>query len=199
MTVAKDRCRVYGVEVEFQILNAEGIARAFGPDTFDQIIFFACLEHMSVAERLTSLRAAWNILPNGGLLVVVETPNRLWYYDGHTSLLPFFHWLPDELAFSYSAFSPRESFRDLHRRRDASTGEQLLRRGRGVSFHEFDLAIRPAKDLKVLSSLSTFEGIRGRLRTPRLDRRYSSLLRSAYPGIHEGFFDESLYLIIEKQ
>ena len=34
----------------------------------------------------------WN-----GLLVIVEAPNRLWLEDTHTSELPFFQWLPDNL------------------------------------------------------------------------------------------------------
>jgi 2-polyprenyl-3-methyl-5-hydroxy-6-metoxy-1,4-benzoquinol methylase len=199
LVVAKDRCTAYGLEVEFHRLNADAIAPLFGAGSFDFIIFFACLEHMTVAERLVSLRDAWNMLPTGGRLAVVETPNRLWYYDGHTSVLPFFHWLPDELALRYSAFSPREGFRELYREYNAEAQAHFLRLGRGVSFHEFDVAIQPVRDLQVVSSLSCFEGVRYRLHQSRLQRRYKSLLRRVYPGIHEGFLDETLYLILRKQ
>ncbi len=198
LAVAKARCSVYGLEAEFHTLNASAISAALGERVFDFIIFFASLEHMTIAERLAALRDAWEMLPPGGLLVVVETPNRLWYYDGHTSMLPFFHWLPNELAFQYSAFSPRENFRELYRAYDASSKEHFLRQGRGVSFHEFDVAIRPAKDLKVVSSLSSFEGMRDRLRRSMLDRRYKSILMRIYPHIHEGFCDPTLFMIIEK-
>lgn len=198
LAVAKDRCKLYGVEAELHALNSDAMADSFRDQVFDFIIFFACLEHMTIAERLAALRNAWNMLPLGGLLVVVETPNRLWYFDGHTSWLPFFNWLPDELAFQYSAFSPRENFRELYREYTAASKEHFLRRGRGMSFHEFDLAIKPARDLKVTSSLSSFQGIRHKPQRSLFERRFKSILRRIYPGIHEGFCDDALYLIIEK-
>jgi S-adenosylmethionine-dependent methyltransferase len=198
LAVARDRCAAYRVEADFRPLNAQALSGVFDAGTFDFIIFFACLEHMTIAERLTSLRDAWGMLPAGGRLAIVETPNRLWYYDSHTAILPFFHWLPDELAFRYSAFSPREGFRELYREYDAEAEAHFRRRGRGMSFHELDLAIQSVRELQVISSLSTYEGIRYRLRQSRLERQYKSLLRRIYPGIHEGFLDDTLYLVLRK-
>lgn len=199
LLVAKERAKIYGVDAEFRVLNAQDISSSFNITKFDILIFFACLEHMTLAERLSSLRMAWEMLPSGGLLIVVETPNRLWYFDNHTSKLPFFHWLPNELAFVYSKFSPRENFRELYKDYNATSKEHFLRRGRGMSFHEFDIAIGQTTNLKVISSLSTFEGIRYKLKKSRLDRQYKSILMGIYPNIHEGFFDEGLFLIIEKE
>jgi 2-polyprenyl-3-methyl-5-hydroxy-6-metoxy-1,4-benzoquinol methylase len=199
LDVARDRCRVYGVNAEFRALNADEVLETFGANAFDVVIFFACLEHMTVAERLSSLRDAWEALRTQGLLIIVETPNRLWYFDDHTAMLPFFHWLPDELAFQYSRFSPRANFRELYREYSADWKEHFLRRGRGMSFHELEVAICPARELRVISSLSTFEGVRYRLKTSKLDRNYKSLMMRIYPDIHEGFFDNMLYLIIEKK
>jgi ubiquinone/menaquinone biosynthesis C-methylase UbiE len=198
LAVARDRCSAYGLEAEFHALNASSMSESFGDAVFDFIIFFASLEHMTVAERLAALGDAWRMLPIGGLLAVVETPNRLWYFDGHTSWLPFFNWLPTDLAFRYSAFSPRENFRELYRACDPSTEEHFLRRGRGMSFHEFDLAIKPVRELKVVSSLSTFQGARYKLQRSMLERRYKAMLRSSCPDIHEGFCDDTLFVIIEK-
>ena len=198
LTVAEERCKLYGLEVEFKNLNAIDLPNAFEGCGFDFIIYFACLEHMTIAERLTSLEKTWDMLSTGGLLVIVETPNRLWYFDGHTSILPFFHWLPNELAFKYSCFSPREAYRDWYKDYNASSEEKFLRRGRGVSFHEFDVAIKPAQDLKVISSLSSFKGLSYKLHHSRLERRYKTILRGLCPNIHEGFFDKKLDLIIEK-
>lgn len=198
LTVAKERSKNYGLNAEFRLLNSVEMADTFDAKEFDFIIFFACLEHMTISERLISLRDAWEMLSSEGLLIIVETPNRLWYFDSHTSKLPFFQWLPNELAFKYSSFSPRKNFRELYRDYDANSKEHFLRRGRGMSFHELDLAIGPAKNLKVISSLSTFQGIGYKLRKSKLDRQYKSFLMRVYPNIHEGFFDDSLYLIIEK-
>ena len=199
LLVAKERSKIYGVDAEFRVLNVQDISSNFYTTKFDLIIFFACLEHMTIAERLSSLRDAWEMLPADGLLVVVETPNRLWYFDDHTSMLPFFYWLPNELAFAYSKFSSRENFRELYNEYNATSKEHFLRRGTGMSFHEFDIAIGQVNNLKIISSLSTFEGIRYKLKKSRLDRQYKSILMSIYPNIHEGFFDDTLYLIIEKR
>jgi S-adenosylmethionine-dependent methyltransferase len=198
LEVARDRCRLYGVEAEFRTLNAGALVSTFGVGAFDTIIFFASLEHMTIAERLAALRDAWSMLPEKGQLVVVETPNRLWFYDGHTSRLPFFHWLPDELAFRYSAFSARENFRELYRELDPTTLLHFLRRGRGMSFHEFDLAIKPSRDLKVVSSLSSFAGMRYKLQRSILEHRFKAMLRKIHPGLHEGFYEDNLFLVIEK-
>jgi S-adenosylmethionine-dependent methyltransferase len=198
LLVAQERAKVYGVEAEFRFLNAQEISSTFPNANFDLIIFFACLEHMTIAERISSIRDAWKMLPSGGLLVVIETPNRLWYFDGHTSMLPFYHWLPNELAFAYSKFSSRENFRELYNDYNPVSKEHFLRRGRGVSFHEFDLALGNTSDLKVISSLSQYQGTWFKLKKSRMYRRYKSNLRSIYPKIHEGFFDDYLYLIIQK-
>ncbi|MGD0190189.1 MAG: class I SAM-dependent methyltransferase [Rhizomicrobium sp.] len=199
LRVACDRCRIYDVDAEVIALRAEDIAESFGADAFDVIVFFASLEHMTIAERLRALRSAWTALRTGGALAIVETPNRLWYFDEHTSRLPFFHWLPDELAFEYSQFSPRQNFNNLYRLRDASSEDHFLRRGRGVSFHEFDIAIDRVQNLHVVSSLSAYQGIVRRLRTSVLDRRYKAILKVVHAGVHDGFFDPNLDLVIEKR
>jgi len=199
LSVAQHRCKVYGLEIQLKMLNATEIDKVFLNSEFDFIIFFACIEHMTIRERLTALRSAWDMLGVGGLLVIVETPNRLWYFDSHTSLLPFFHWLPDELALEYLRFSPRENFSQLHSECSATLKESFFRWGRGVSFHEIDVAIKPASELRVISSLSTFLGIPYKIRLSRLERHYKSILENIYPNIHEGFFDRSLDLIIKKE
>ena len=195
LQVARDRCRIYGLDPSLQRMNANHIA-AFGANAFDLVIFSGSLEHMTNAERLAGLRGAWQILPAGGLLSVVDAPNRLWYFDRHTSQLPFYNWLPDDLAFDYSRFSTRKNFCELYKSRDGASEEHFLRRGRGVSFHEFDLAVRPARELKVLGAMHS--GWARDLFASGERRRYKAMLRSLCPGIHEGFFDPTLELVIER-
>lgn len=77
--------------------------------------------------------------------------------------------------------------------------EHFSRRGRGFSFHEIDIAIDNVSKLKVSSSLSSFEGWRYNFKKTLMERRYKSLLTNMYPSIHAGFFDDYLYLIIEKE
>jgi S-adenosylmethionine-dependent methyltransferase len=197
LRVARDRCTLYGVDVKLERLSADSIAK-FGPNAFDLVLFSASLEHMTSAERLAALQGAWQILPPGGFLAVMDTPNRLWYFDQHTSRLPFYHWLPNDLAFRYARFSPRDNFREIYTEETTDSMQHFLRRGRGVSFHEFDLAIKPATKLKVVSSLVSYRGLLRRWLGCAAGRRYKAALMSICPGIHEGFFDPSLELVIQR-
>lgn len=196
LLVARDRCAAYGIEATFMPLNSQRLIGAFQIGSFDLIVFFACLEHMTTQERLDSLRQAWDLLPSNGLLAIIETPNRLWFYDEHTSWLPLFHWLPNDLAFQYSKMSKRENFRELYRDYLPETKQHFLRRGRGMSFHEIDLAIAPVATINVISSLEEFRKYpRG---TVALGKEFKAIMRRLLPDIHTGFFDEYLDLIFKK-
>lgn len=110
----------------------------------DIVLLYAVIEHMTVSERLELLDVAKEVVAEDGLIVVVETPNRLVWPDWHTSFLPFLSQLPDELALAYADRSPREDFRAalgeaVGQGNDAGR-EALTRWGRGASFHEFELA-----------------------------------------------------------
>jgi S-adenosylmethionine-dependent methyltransferase len=202
LVVANERCQAYGLEVDFVQANASEVSKLFSGRHFDYIIFYAALEHMTLEERMSAMGATWQMLASGGLWCVIETPNRLWYYDSHTSLLPFHMWLPDELAFKYSRFSPRDNYRELYREYTDESKLHFLRRGRGVSFHEFELTMKPLGDLRVISSLKMRDRHRGLLRQIRWRRsqeyKYISLLQRIVPEIDEGFLQDILYLIIEK-
>jgi 2-polyprenyl-3-methyl-5-hydroxy-6-metoxy-1,4-benzoquinol methylase len=193
--VAKDRCKAYGLEAKFVIANATEVCELLNNEVFDFIIFWASLEHMTQEERIDSIKSTWQMLPLGGLWCLIETPNRLWYWDTHTSQLPFFMWLPDDLAKKYSAFSPREFFNASQEKRDM---QDFLRSGRGVSFHEFQLAL--GAQINVVSSANFARRnllwrIRWRL---SIDHKYESILSRICPNIHKGFFQPTLNLIIKK-
>ena len=81
---ARRRVTQHGLEGEFETLNAASIGDAFEAGTFEWVIFWASLEHMTIDERLAALAGAWSVLAPGGL-TIIETPNRLWYFDSHTS------------------------------------------------------------------------------------------------------------------
>jgi hypothetical protein len=73
------------------------------------------------------------MLTPDGVLLVIEAPNRLWPLDSHTSDLPFFQWLPDDLATRYKAVGLRGPVAEL----GPGDTYELERLGRGVSFHDF--------------------------------------------------------------
>jgi len=195
LEVARDRCRIHGLSVDIRESSAKHLLD-FGP--MDAVLYFAVLEHMNNEERLQSLADAWALLSRGGLLAIIETPNRLWYFDEHTSQLPFYHWLPHDLAFTYSRFSPRENFNDKYRELNPDSLNHFLRRGRGASYHEIDVAIAPTRSLDTVSSLVGHFGWRRRMRMSRFARRYKALLRQIRPDLHEGWFDLDLDVVIRK-
>ena len=200
--VAKDRLNGFGVDADFVEANATEVHRVLGGNRFDIIIFFATLEHLTHDERLAAIEGTWNMLDAGSLWAVVETPNRLWYFDHHTSHLPFYSWLPDDLAFKCSRFSPRPFFKDAYTEASDTQMKSFLGHGRGVSFHEFDLSMGPTINLEIASSVQGWSRQRSLLRRikARIGRqyRYRSLLKAVGPPIHEGFYERDLYLIIRK-
>jgi len=201
---AKTRCEIYGLSVDFHHMNSTEIARVFPKETFDFIIFWASLEHMTHEERMIAMKETWDMLPSGGLWCVTDTPNRLYCYDSHTSLMPFFLWLPDDLAIKYARFSPRQKFRESFM---GYNGEReyilhFLRWGRGLSFHEFELTMKPLDQLNIISCMSIFHRRRGVF--PFLKSmvssayRYESFFHKLFPVIHRGFLQPSVNLIIQK-
>ena len=158
---AAARLEAVGLEnVSFSSADAAtflGQVRREHPGGADICLMFAVLEHMTLDERLEALGEAWGLLRPGGALVVVETPNRLLPWDWHSSRLPFFNQLPDELALRYFERSPRPDFVAAIRAGLDSDGERggfeaLARQGRGVSYHEFEVAIGPLDGLVVADS-----------------------------------------------
>jgi SAM-dependent methyltransferase len=109
----------------------------------DVFLCYAVLEHMTVDERLALLQLAREVVRPDGIIVVIETPNRLTPWDYHTSQLPFLNQLPEDLALRYAHRSPREEFvtalRDAAGQGPDSEREAFTRWGRGMSFHELEL------------------------------------------------------------
>jgi len=202
---AKNRCQIYGLDVRFYLMNAIEIDKVFTKDDFDVVIFMASLEHMTLDERLQSIKASYELLPRGGLWCIVGAPNRLHFLDSHTSHIPFFHWLPDELGIKYSQFSQRDVYKqDMFNIKDKDEKIlQFYRWGRGVSYHEIELAIKPLSELKVISNLTIFQRNKNLLYKFATkftsNYKYECFLNKLYPNIHRGFFQSYIDMIFEKE
>jgi S-adenosylmethionine-dependent methyltransferase len=203
LQVAKKRLEIYGLKAELVEGNAQELSSVFKGRHFDFIIFSATVEHMTLQERLQSLRAAKQLMHVGDYLVIVETPNRLWHYDFHTSLLPFYFWLPDELAFQYTHYSRRKNFGDVYQKKTPERFMHFLRRGRGVSYHDFEIAFGGFADIKLVSGLDNYlihpwaRAILDRLKSRRY-HRHKKTLRSIGPPLPEAFFEPWLNLLFKK-
>lgn len=131
--------------VDLQVHPLEDILDVFRSlkGKVDLVLLYAVLEHLTVAERLDVLHASRELAEPDGLIVVVESPNRLISLDSHSSHLPYLNWLPDEVARLYADRSPRQDYREgllaARERGSADEAEWWVRFGRGVSFHEFEL------------------------------------------------------------
>jgi S-adenosylmethionine-dependent methyltransferase len=200
--MTRTRLRCFGVaEPPLHAMNATEIDAHFDHGSFDFVIFFASLEHMTHSERSSSLRAAWRLLAHDGILCIIEAPNRLWLFDNHTGDLPFFHWLPDDIALEYWTRSPRyqSSAFDIT---SADATLELYRRGRGVSFHDVELALAPIGDLEVMVDRQTFQMSQNPLRWfyyHQSDRRrYANMLRRQRPDLPMGLFMPYLDIAIRR-
>ncbi len=190
--VAQERCRLYALdEVVFLVANACDL-QMVALETFDYVIFFACIEHMTLEERVASVSSAWARLRPEAYLVVVDTPNRLWWYDSHTSLLPFFNWLPDDFTAHYSQYSPRRPFNQSFRPPlDRESQLDFSRTGRAASYHEFEIAI-PDLEQCWVGCMNAFLRKRDPLRylwwIVSRDGRYERLIERLGPELAGAFY-----------
>ncbi len=146
---ARARIDVMEIEnVDFHLVEPEalvGTLKKNHSSGVDIILLYAVLEHQTIRERQETITLCWDILKPGGLLVVNETPNLLCYMDSHTSVLPFMHLLPSELYARYAEHSPRERFNSCFIDHENTSLQDLdtsiMRWARGVSFHDFELAL----------------------------------------------------------
>jgi len=142
---------------EFNLVQPESLAKSIINEIDEANIFllFAVLEHMTVEERQETIINCWDLLPEEGLLVIVETPNLLQYFDWHTSVLPFFHFLDSDLCAKYSIKSPRKGFNDDFSGKVFSSVEKdlkMTRWGRGISYHDFELTLGDDYDRYLVSN-----------------------------------------------
>ncbi len=110
----------------------------------DVFLLYAVVEHLTVPERLAVLSLARRVVRRDGVIVVCEAPNRLIDFDHHTAQMPYFSQLPDDLALHYARRSDRPDFTSAMAqagaRGEPAARDALARWGRGVSYHEFELA-----------------------------------------------------------
>jgi S-adenosylmethionine-dependent methyltransferase len=170
-------------------------------DGVDCVVLFAVLEHQLYEERIATLRTVWDLLRPGGHLIVADTPNRLIWHDFHTTWLPFFNLLPDEIAVQYATRSPREDMlRDVRQAQEVSPRaamKKLARLGRGVSYHEFELAIGELGNLVVGDGFDPEP--RRYLGISLETRLLYTYIRAKGLNVPPGFARDTLEIVLQKQ
>jgi SAM-dependent methyltransferase len=182
-------------------LLLEQMQQNHAKDGVDCVVLYAVLEHQLYEERIATLRTVWDLLRPGGHLVVADTPNRLIWHDFHTSWLPFFNMLPDEIAVQYATRSPREDLlRDVRIAQESSPHsalKKLARLGRGVSFHEFELAIGDLTNLVVGDGFDPEP--RRYLGITLETRLLYTYIRAKELNVPPGFARDTLEIILQKE
>ncbi len=145
----------------------------------------------------------WTLLRPGGVLAIVEAPNRLTYFDWHTSQIPFFQQLPIELQAQYYDRSPLDGFVSTMRTAVDSGGaeavqDRLRRWGQSVSFHDFEVIFGDLSEL-VISDGSHLLVERYK---PAIERRGERALREFLDSegieIPRGFDRATIDVILQK-
>jgi S-adenosylmethionine-dependent methyltransferase len=198
--IARKRLELYGKmnKVTFKVCD-KIIKESDFCDKYDIVIFPAVLEHMTIQERISNLKVCWNLLKNNAFLIVLECPNRLWYFDHHTTFLPFYNWLEEDIALLYYSKTKRDFFQFT----PIKNRDELYRYGRGVSFHEFELAFnKNFNEIDVFSYLSQTSNqpfINKIKHFLSIDYLYKIILnRITNKELNPGFLEPFLNLIIRK-
>ena len=169
------------------------------PGPYDLIVCYAMLEHLTVEERLnllTMCRAA--MARDGAMLAVFETPNRLAPFDWHTTKLAFSEILPDALAYRYIMENPSMQKHPArhHAWPDPEARKALYRRGRGVSWHEFELVFGLEAMDVLLDGYSPKSHQRNYKPSHPLEKALAQIFESMTPPVPRGFCRPSLELLL---
>ena len=188
--VAKTRLEIYGLHADLRNVSAVDIENEFR-EGFDFIIYTASLEHMTYSERLKTIRASFNMINECQHIVLVDIPNRLWHTDIHSSYEPFYFWLPDDLGMDYAKIIKKEAFNFDFNKDSKEDIIRFYRRGRGVSYHEIEVAVGSG-NFEVVSCLNDFFEVQ--------DSKYKEILIEVGPKhIHSGFYNPLLEIALKKR
>lgn len=187
------------IEAEPNWLEAPLDADDFG-GPYDLVACYAVLEHLQIRERLNLLAMVRQVMArDGAKFATFETPNRFAPFDWHSTKLAFSEMLPDELAYEYiRARSPMQGH-PAHRY-DAYSPEarqHIYRRGRGVSWHEFELAFGLGNIEIVLDGYSPRSQQKNYKGDPAYETALANLFAQLDPPVPRGFCRPSLELLIK--
>ena len=92
--------------IEYRIA-LEGKPLPIEKSELDIVSCNAVLEHLNPKDRGKYIAELQKGVKIGGFLIISDTPNRLWYKDGHTTGLWFVNWLPIKIKCWIGGFSAR--------------------------------------------------------------------------------------------
>lgn len=139
LTVARARAASFDLKNVSFLQSPSGDALPENLGKYDFVILSAVYEHLFPHERKTILPQLWGKVRDGGFLFINQTPNSLFPFELHTTMLPLINYVPDKIALKMAR-------RFSKRIKPDETWEQLLRKG-----------IRGATESEILSHLENAE------------------------------------------
>ena len=139
LRIARKRAEVFNLKNVRFLQSPAGDALPENLGQYDFIILSAVYEHLFPNERKLILPALWEHLRPGGYLFLNQTPNSLFPFELHTTMLPLINYVPDGVALKMAR-------RFSKRIKPHETWEELLRKG-----------IRGATEREILSHLKGAE------------------------------------------
>jgi SAM-dependent methyltransferase len=85
----------------------------WGDEAFDLVVAVGVVEHLPVRYRREQVDQYYRVLAGGGLLAILDTPNRWFPLETHSVGLPLVQWLPPTLAYRYARLGRRCRFRSV--------------------------------------------------------------------------------------
>jgi 2-polyprenyl-3-methyl-5-hydroxy-6-metoxy-1,4-benzoquinol methylase len=142
LVVARRRAECFNLKNVSFLQSPSGDRLPADLATYDFVIFSAVYEHLLPHERPLIMKQVWERLRPGGHLFINQTPNILFPFELHTTMLPLINYLPDRLALKMThRFSKRTTPDD--------SWEDLLRKGiRGATEREISSHLPGAKMLE---------------------------------------------------
>jgi len=101
-----------GVVREVLHLDQAATCRLPWPDgAFDLVVAAGVVEHLPVRHRRQQVDEYYRVLAPGGLLTILDTPNRWFPIETHSVGLPLVQWLSPRLAYRYARLGRRRRYR----------------------------------------------------------------------------------------
>jgi SAM-dependent methyltransferase len=82
-------------------------------ECFDLVLAVGVVEHLPARTRRAQVDEYYRVLAPGGLIAILDTPNRLFPLETHSVGLPLVQWLPAPLAWRYARLCRPDRYRDV--------------------------------------------------------------------------------------
>jgi SAM-dependent methyltransferase len=105
-----------GLTVVREVLHLDQAATCHLPwvdGAFDLVLAVGVVEHLPVRYRRRQVDEYYRVLAPGGLLTILDTPNRWFPLETHSVGLPLVQWLPPRLAYRYARLGRPHRYGDV--------------------------------------------------------------------------------------